>query len=536
MDDPLLSKTDELQNTKAKRIRMDFQRAEAISIPWDQVHERVYEYVIPERHTEWSQEPDALYSQVWDSTPVEAAQSLSNTLASGLTPVWTPWFQLVPGPLVKDDERAELREALHIVNQILFLHLNLSNFTPQIQSTFLDLTVGTGAISIQPHRRGRGVEFSNIPIEQLSILRDSADDVTHIFRKRKLKALDILVNDDYLKKLRPEKVTELEKDITKDHIVIEAIIRSKNAKKWSYDLMLLGGDDQGSGDVILDERSFGRQPIKVGRWNTVPGQPFGRGPAMLAFGDIRLLNKVKELGMKNLAKAVAGIYTVLDDGIVNPRNIQLRGGALIPVGSNDRGNPTIKELERSGQTELLQFALGDLRESIRRAFFADQFSPTIGTKMSALEISERGRVISQSLGATYASVQHDILIPLLNDMIEILQKQDELPKGFKIDREEIDVMFISSIANSQRYAEVEAMMQFAQFTMQLQQLDPRAAVVLNAEEYQRRIAELLAVDEAMLRSAEEVEETTQQAVEGMAAMQGGGEGAGQQPTDGLPIG
>jgi hypothetical protein len=497
------------------------------------VFERIFELVIPERHTEWSNEPDSLYNRVWDSTPVESAQQLSNLLTSGLTPVWTPWFQLVPGPLVEGEERSELRKSLRFVNQVLFLHLNLSNFTQQIQSMYLDTIVGTGAITIQPHRRGKGVEFSNVPIEQLSILRDSTDEITHVFRRHCYTAAEFLNMPKYVDKISDNLRDELHKNITRKVEILESVVEGDKPDKWHYYVILMKQDELRQDEpVMLEEKTFKRNPFKIVRWSPVPGQPFGRGPAMLSFGDIRLLNKIKELSIKNMAKAVAGIYTVRDDGVVNPRNIVLKGGALIPVGSNDGANPTIRELPRSGQFELTQFGLGDLRESIRKAFLADQFSPTVGTKMTATEIVERGRIISQNLGSTYASFQLDVFIPLLNDMIMILQEQGELPEGFKIDQEEVDVMFISSIANAQRLSEVDAMIQFAGITQQLAQLDPRAGILLNAQEFQRRIAELLAVDENLLRSDEEVEETTEQGVEAMAAMQGGG---GDVPQ-GLPTG
>ena len=71
------------------------------------------------------------------------------------------------------------------------------------------------------------------------------------------------------------------------------------------------------------------------RWVKGAGELYGRSPVMTALPDIKTANKVVELILKNASIAVTGIWLADDDGVLNPANIKLVPGSIIPkaVGS-----------------------------------------------------------------------------------------------------------------------------------------------------------------------------------------------------------
>ena len=71
------------------------------------------------------------------------------------------------------------------------------------------------------------------------------------------------------------------------------------------------------------------------RWLKGAGEIYGRSPVMTALPDIKTVNKVVELVLKNASISVTGIWQADDDGVLNPANIQLVPGSIIPkaVGS-----------------------------------------------------------------------------------------------------------------------------------------------------------------------------------------------------------
>lgn len=88
--------------------------------------------------------------------------------------------------------------------------------------------------------------------------------------------------------------------------------------------------------MVLSEGRFEKSPFINFRWLKAPGEIYGRSPVMKALPDIKTANKVVELVLKNASIAVTGIWQADDDGVLNPANIKLVPGAIIPkaVGSS----------------------------------------------------------------------------------------------------------------------------------------------------------------------------------------------------------
>jgi hypothetical protein len=88
---------------------------------------------------------------------------------------------------------------------------------------------------------------------------------------------------------------------------------------------------------------------------------------MQCIPDVKVANKVVQFTLENAAMAIAGMYNVADDGVVNARNIVIRPGELIShaVGP-DNG---LRRVEHAGDFDVSQLVLGDLRTNIRRALY-----------------------------------------------------------------------------------------------------------------------------------------------------------------------
>ena len=97
-----------------------------------------------------------------------------------------------------------------------------------------------------------------------------------------------------------------------------------------------------------------------------------------------------ELLLKNASLNIAGVYTAIDDGVLNPQTIRVAPGAVIPVASNggSRG-PSLQPLPRSGDLQLTQIVLGDLRANVKKILLDDSLPPDNMSARSATEIVER---------------------------------------------------------------------------------------------------------------------------------------------------
>ncbi len=541
MVQPLLSKSN-ISNL-GQRLWADWQRASTRHSDFMYLFEMVFRLVAPDRLGTYGGNAKWSYSEVWDSTAVEAAQELVDTLVGGVMPPWSPWFLLVPGPAVEDEaQRKEISDALMLITQTLLVELNTSNIVKQAQATFLDFLGGTGDLLIKPKRDGKGVAFQNQPVDQIAILRESEGEVTHIFREFEYSASEILLF--FSDALPDDKIKELEEDITRIVRVVEATVIGDDGRSWFRYFVTdfgesatgVGGADV-SGPLILKEEKLKYNPHHVVNWAPVPGSPYGRGPAVMSYGDIRSLNKAKELMLKNMWKHVAGVYTYTPDGVFNPRTMRMVPGAFIPVASTNTQAPTIAPLPVSSDIGVAQFGIAELRESIRKMFLSSVFSPVQGTKMSATEIVQRSRLLADRLGATYAGLVNDLLIPLISKTVMILARQGRLPRDFRLDRGVVDVVFLAQLAQAQRLQEVDALIQFAAVAQQVVAAEPGSPMLLDPVKFQLKVAELLSVDTRILRTEEEVRTKMEQMQQLLAQAQGQQaptQGAAQ-PPQGVPL-
>ena len=146
---------------------------------------------------------------------------------------------------------------------------------------------------------------------------------------------------------------------------------------------------------------------------------------MKALPDIKTANKVVELILKNATIAVTGIWLAEDDGVLNPANIRLTPGAIIPKAVGSKG---LTALESPGKFDVSQLVIKDLREHIRHALLGDKLGQLDNTAMmTATEVMERTDDMLLVLGATYGRLQSELLMPLIERAAAILRKRGEIP-------------------------------------------------------------------------------------------------------------
>ena len=132
---------------------------------------------------------------------------------------------------------------------------------------------------------------------------------------------------------------------------------------------------------------------------------------MTALPDIKTANKVVELILKNASIAVTGIWLADDDGVLNPANIKLVPGSIIPKAVGSAG---LTPLQAPGRFDVSQLVLDDLRARIRHTLLTDRLGPVVSSKMTATEVLERSGEMTRLLGAMFGRLQAELLNPLVH--------------------------------------------------------------------------------------------------------------------------
>ena len=238
-------------------------------------------------------------------------------------------------------------------------------------------------------------------------------------------------------------IKRTEKDLDARIPVIEAVIPDDPG--FAYMAVTETETASPGEQVVLKEGRFNSSPFINFRWLKAPGEIYGRSPVMKALPDIKTANKVVELVLKNASIAVTGIWQADDDGVLNPATINLTPGTIIPKAVGSAG---LTPLEAPGRFDVSEIVLKDLRGRIRQALLVDKLGQTDSPKMSATEVLERASDMARVLGATYGRLQSEMLTPLVDRAVSILNRRGEL-NGLHIDGLMIDLEYQSPLARQQ---------------------------------------------------------------------------------------
>ena len=491
---------------------------------WSNHLKECYRYAMPEKQTidEFSNGTKKR-QYIFDDTAVEALDRFAARTQSQVVPAWRTWFQFKAGSEIAPEEKEKVEEYLEEATDTLFDHINHSNFNTQIQEAFLDMGVSTGCIiveegdGINSHLNFRAVTLSDIMPEVTS-----KGSIGTVWRDVEVSVRDIA-------SIWPRAVlsTELEEMLRKspDKLItlVEGVAYDEQTRK--YVSMVLYEADK----YVLFEEELDTSPFIVFRESVIAGETLGRGRIMKKLPAIKTLNKIVEYTLTNAALQVSGLYTATDDGVINPYSVELYPGAVIPVGSNDSSNPTLRPLDRSGDINFANLLIKDLQYGIKNFMLAEPFGQIDETPVrSATEMNMRQGESVEMSAASFGRVQSELLEPLIRRCVDILTQNGKIAP-FKVDGKQVTIKFTSPAAKKQDSIEVQNLVEFAQV---MQFLPPEIIQQrIKLEEMPAGVAELMGIPQKYVRSEAEAKAITEKTMQNMQQMQQQeAQGGGQQPA------
>lgn len=490
---------------------------------WRGLYRDCYQYALPAREMfSWTSEGQNKERQLYDSTLQESTYAAANTLCATVFPSWTRWGSaVVAAAVAAEDIPEEVTLGLQKATQTFFDVLNQSNFALAINEVALDLQIGTGALQFDEGDREQPFMFSSVPIPAVDIEEGPNGTVEnkYICRKPQVRFLERLYpgmeSFDWPESLR----IALEQTPEQEVEIIQMELYNP-ANKHYYGVVLHVAEK-----AILWRSDFGPScPLIVARAAKTPGETFGRGRVTRALSDAKTLDKMVEFTLRHAAIQIAPPMTGVSDGVLNPFTATLAPNTIIPVASNDSGNPSLRPLDVGGNLAFSEQFIDKLRERVRRTMLGPEPLPAGTTPPSATQTAIWDRDRMWVMNGEYSRIQVELLTPIFLRGIYILQKKGLVPK-FKIDGRLIKLMFSSPFAKSQNTDDVLALTDALQIASLAgpQHLERG----IKTEDIPAWVFGKKGVDAALIRSAEEkktIDERTAQiagtVVDG--AMQEGG--------------
>lgn len=221
---------------------------------------------------------------------------------------------------------------------------------------------------------------------------------------------------------------EVEKPLKILH-VIEPRLDRDPSKKGAKDMPIASIHIELSTRKILKESGLEEMPVFVGRFSKVPGEIYGRSPAMVAMADILEINATREAISVATEKQLDPPLAVYDDGALGGGDIDTSAGAVnvfSVTGRLNTGKP-IEPLYTVGELQSSYNHIDVLKETINNHFYLDRLLDFNNeTRMTLGEAQLRNALRGQSLGAFYARQENEVVTPIIERTFNILLKRGRL--------------------------------------------------------------------------------------------------------------
>lgn len=445
---------------KITKLIERYKRAESRRQQWEPHWQECYEYAFPQRENVSSSNMNNDYGakknlQLFDGTAPDAVDQLASSLLAELTPPWAKWFGLKAGPELNDAEREQVAPTLEKTSEVMLQNFEHSNFAVEIHQCYLDLvTAGTACLMFEeaPIGEASSFRFYAVPLREIALEESANGKIDTTFRcsQVNLEGIRLRFPNAEIPETLEERFRE-NNDYTLS--LIEAVL-PQNGKFGAagYEYIAFAWDESSGPEegVMLKEGIFETSPFINFRWLKAPGEIYGRSPVMKALPDIKTANKVVELILKNASISVTGIWQADDDGVLNPANIKLVPGAIIPKAVGSKG---LTPLEAPGKFDVSQLILENLQKRINHALLADRLAQVNASNMTATEVLARSAEIARILGASFGRLQSELLTPLLKRAFHILRRRGDI-LNFDLDGKLVDLQYKSPLAMVQARQDV----------------------------------------------------------------------------------
>jgi len=431
-------------------------------------------------------------STPWQSVGAKGVVTLAAKLQLALVPVNTSFFKLQvnDGMLgqVEPQVKTELDLSFAKIERTIMDSISASDDRVVIHQALKHLVVAGNALVFMGKE---GLKL--FPLHRYVLERDGNGNVIEIVTKEKIS-----------KKLLPDFEEELNVQDESEHNdnvdVYTHVRRDNNRFLWHQEV----------NDKIIP-KSISKAPLDANPWlplrfNTVDGEPYGRGRVEEFMGDLKSLEALSQAITEGSAAAAKVVFVVSPSSTTKPATLAAAGnGAIVQGRPDDIGVVQVgKQADFATAYQMIQ----TLEKRLSEAFLI--LSVRQSERTTAEEVRMTQMELEQQLGGLFSVLTTEFLVPYLNRKLSVFQKTGEiprLPKGI------VQPTIVAGVNALGRGQDRESLGQF--LTTISQTMGPEATQkFINPEEVIKRLAVAQGIDTLnLVRGMQEVQQEQQAAVQ-----------------------
>lgn len=466
------------------------------------------------------QNGEARTVQLYDSYPAQALNQFVAALDSGVTPGGQVWFRPSTGDVNIDDE-PEVARDLDAIRDALWHEINRprGTFAPARLAAWRSIGVlGSGAILVDPSADGRACEMRSLPLGSTWFDFDSHRRPRSVYHEIVLTAAQYL--DDF-GDVSPEAVKKAaETDPDKTFAVLWVCRPRGNRAAGRFDAAGSKYEECYIDITTKKELKTGGRdslPTVLGRYNLADGEDYGRGPALSAMPDLKLLNAIKWAVIEQAGMIVDPPLLTHDDGILS--EFQLSPGSRVPGGVSAEGRQLVVPLQTAGRLDVGFEMVEQVRRQIDDAFLGLYFRALVeNPQMTATQAMLLSQQQGQILAPAVSRIHSDMLDPMLRRVASIMFAQGRLPqmsaRTLEVIRRRghgLSIELTGPLAMAARMSDGIAISRTFEAAAPIAQIDPGVLKRIDAGEALSALARANGAPARILRSDEDM--AAQQAAE-----------------------
>lgn len=395
-----------------------FAKAKAQARKWDSILTEAYEYA---KLTYNDYDGSTVGTQkdivIYDGTAANAVEERGKKLHGELFPPFREFEDFEADVEVDGQYKTDWKKHLDLVRRNYHQALEKSNFHSEIDAALRDAVISMGCLRLDFGSSENPLVFEAVKPREI-IPNEARDGVIRtVFREfkatnRDIKTMwkkeDLKLPEDISKKIdeNPDEKTSL----------IEATIFNEETRDFDYSVWISKSGDNRE-DKIVEIKNMESSPWIIFRENKETGEIIGSSAYLRNLGDVKTTNTAIELILKNAAISMSGIWQADDDGVINPANIRLAPGTIIPKAVGSKG---LTPLEAPGRFDVSQIILKDFQGKIEKSIKGPTLPLVSDGIRTAEEISQR-RADEVSIGLPKSLRLLTETAPLAERILYILQ-------------------------------------------------------------------------------------------------------------------
>jgi len=427
----------------------------------------------------------------FQSIGAEGVNNLSSKLLMSLLPPNAPFFRLVVDnselEALLADKRSEAEKGLAKIERLVMQEIEVRGLRIPI-SEALKLLIVTGNVLLYLPPNDQIRVFR---LDRYVVKRDAMGNVLDIITKESLSPLSL-----------PENVREMISDPdsdtpTKNHDLYTCV-------KWTGSNWMVHQEIEGK-VVPGSEGSYPKDkcPYIALRFTSMDGEDYGRGYVEEYLGDLKSLESLTQSIVEGSAAAAKVLFLVRPNGTTRVKTLaESPNGAIVTGDDNDVSS---LQLGKSQDFNVAQQTIQILQTRLSRVFLMNSSIRRDAERVTAQEIRLAHQELEVALGGVYAVLSQEFQLPLVELLMNKMQKTGKIPKLPSDGLKPLIVTGVEALGRG------EDLNKLGMFLQQLAPLGPEVLKELNVDDYIVRLAGSLGIDtEGLVKTPEEKQLEAQQ--------------------------